>query len=56
MKGFSSKWISWIKTFISGGSVAVSVNDDIGHYFQTKKAFDKEIHCHLFCLISWLTC
>jgi hypothetical protein len=37
MKGFSSKWISWIKTFISGGSVAVNVNDDIGHYFRTKK-------------------
>jgi hypothetical protein len=37
MKGFSSKLISWIKTFISGGSVAVNVNDDVGHYFQTKK-------------------
>ena len=37
MKGFSSKWISWIETFISGGSVAVNVNDDVGHYFQTKK-------------------
>jgi hypothetical protein len=37
LKGFSPKWISWIKTFISGGSVAVDVNDDVGHYFQTKK-------------------
>ena len=37
MKGFSPKWISWIKSFISGGSVAVNVNNDIGHYFQTKK-------------------
>jgi hypothetical protein len=37
MKGFSAKWISWIHTFISGGSVAVNVNDDIGHFFQTKK-------------------
>ncbi|KAJ1290602.1 hypothetical protein BS78_02G256700 [Paspalum vaginatum] len=37
MKGFSSKWISWIKTFISDGSIAVNVNDDAGHYFQTKK-------------------
>jgi retron-type reverse transcriptase len=37
MKGFSSKLISWIKSFISGGSVAVNVNDDVGHYFQTKK-------------------
>lgn len=37
MKGFSAKWITWIKTFISGGSVAVNVNGEIGHYFQTKK-------------------
>jgi hypothetical protein len=37
MKGFSSKWISWIKSFISGESVAVNVNNDVGHYFQTKK-------------------
>src|SRR5207237_1361971 len=37
MKGFSPKWISWVKSFISGGSVAVNVNNDIGHYFQTKK-------------------
>jgi hypothetical protein len=22
---------------VSGGSVAIKVNDDIGHYFQTKK-------------------
>jgi hypothetical protein len=41
MKGFSSKWISWIKTSISGGSVAVNVNDDIGHYFQTKRPFTR---------------
>src|SRR5947207_12106648 len=39
MKGFSPKWISWVKSFISGGSVAVNVNNDIGHYFQTKKGF-----------------
>ena len=37
MKGFSPKWISWVKSFISGGSVAVNVNNDIVHYFQTKK-------------------
>ncbi|WVZ79833.1 LOW QUALITY PROTEIN: hypothetical protein U9M48_027365, partial [Paspalum notatum var. saurae] len=52
MKGFSSKWISWIETFISGSSVAVNVNDDVEHYFQTKKkASDKEIHFHHFCSI-----
>jgi hypothetical protein len=37
MKGFSTKWISWIKSFISGGSYAVNVNDEIGHFFQTRK-------------------
>jgi len=37
MKGFSPRWISWVKTFISGGSVVVNVNDDVGHFFQTRK-------------------
>lgn len=42
MKGFSAKWIAWVKAFISGGSVVVNVNNDVGPYFQTQKAFDKE--------------
>jgi hypothetical protein len=33
MKGFSPKWISWVESFISGGSVAVKVNDEVGHFF-----------------------
>jgi hypothetical protein len=37
MKGFSTKWISWIKSFVMGGSVAVNVNGEVGHFFQTKK-------------------
>ncbi|WVZ59399.1 LOW QUALITY PROTEIN: hypothetical protein U9M48_009545 [Paspalum notatum var. saurae] len=37
MKGFSSQWISWVQSFISDGSVAVNVNDEVGPYFQTKK-------------------
>jgi hypothetical protein len=37
MKDFSSKWITWIKSFIMGGSVVVNVNDDVGHFFQMKK-------------------
>ena len=37
MKGFSPKWCKWIESFVSGGSVGIKVNDDIGHYFQTKK-------------------
>jgi hypothetical protein len=37
MKGFSTKWISWIKSFVTGGSVAINVNEDVGHFFQTRK-------------------
>jgi hypothetical protein len=37
MKGFDPVWCNWIKSFIQGGSVGIRVNDDIGHYFQTKK-------------------
>jgi hypothetical protein len=31
MKGFLAKWISWIKSFVISGSVAVNVNDDVEH-------------------------
>jgi hypothetical protein len=37
MKGFSGEWCALINSFISGGSVAIKVNDDVGKYFQTKK-------------------
>lgn len=37
MKGFSSKWCSWVKSFIKGGSVGIKVNDDLGSFFQTQK-------------------
>ena len=30
-------WISWIESFVSGGSVAIKVNDDVGPFFQSKK-------------------
>jgi hypothetical protein len=33
MKGFSLEWRALIHSFVSGGSVAIKVNDDIGHYF-----------------------
>jgi hypothetical protein len=35
-KGFSDEYRALIHSFISGGSVAIEVNDDIGKYFQTK--------------------
>jgi hypothetical protein len=37
MKGFSPEWRALINDFVSGGSVVISVNDDTGYYFQTRK-------------------
>ena len=37
LKGFSHKWISWIQQVTEKGTVGIKVNDNIGHYFQTKK-------------------
>ena len=37
MKGFDPQWCDQIMRYIQGGSVGVRVNDDIGHYFQTRK-------------------
>jgi hypothetical protein len=33
MKGFSAEWRSLINSFMSGGSVAIKVNEDVGKYF-----------------------
>ncbi|WVZ85025.1 hypothetical protein U9M48_031988 [Paspalum notatum var. saurae] len=37
MKGFSPLWCQWIQQFVSKGSVAVKVNNDVGRYCQTNK-------------------
>jgi hypothetical protein len=37
MKGFAPEWCRMIQQYVQGRSVGVKVNDDIGHYFQTKK-------------------
>jgi hypothetical protein len=37
MKDFDAKWCAWIKFFVEKGSVGIKVNNDIGHYFQTRK-------------------
>ena len=37
MKGFSEEGCVWVRQFVSGGSVAVKVNNETGRYFQTKK-------------------
>nr|ABA98327.2 transposon protein, putative, CACTA, En/Spm sub-class [Oryza sativa Japonica Group] len=52
MKGFSPRWISWIESFISGGSIAIKVNDDVGRFFQTKKGLRQEKGCNLKMLLN----
>jgi hypothetical protein len=37
MKGFDPLWCGWINDFMNGGSVGIKVNNDTGHYFQTRK-------------------
>jgi hypothetical protein len=37
MKGFSDEWRALINYFVTGGSVAIKINDDVGRYFQTLK-------------------
>jgi hypothetical protein len=37
IKGFSAEWRALINSFMSGGSVDIQVNDDVGRYFQTLK-------------------
>ena len=37
MKGFPVVWCQWMEKVVSKGSVCVQVNDDLGHFFQTKK-------------------
>jgi hypothetical protein len=37
MKGFSAEWRALVYSFVSGGSVAIKVNDNVGRYFQTLK-------------------
>jgi hypothetical protein len=37
MKGFSQTWCEWISKIMSRGSVAIKVNDNVGHYFQIRK-------------------
>jgi hypothetical protein len=37
MKSFPSIWCQWMEKVVTKGSVGVQVNDDLGHFFQTKK-------------------
>jgi hypothetical protein len=37
MKGFSPKWCRWVESMVTGGTVGIKVNDEVGPYFQTKR-------------------
>jgi retron-type reverse transcriptase len=37
MKEFLVKWCRWIKGMVTRGGVRIKVNDEVGHYFQTKR-------------------
>jgi hypothetical protein len=37
VRGFGETWCSWIKQVVSGGTVSVKVNDQIGPYFVSHK-------------------
>jgi hypothetical protein len=51
MKGFSPTWCECISKVMPRESVAVKVNDNIGHFFQTRKGVWQGIHYLQFCLI-----
>jgi hypothetical protein len=56
MKSFLPKCITLVQSFISGGSVAINVNDDVGSYFRTKNDLRQGAHYHLYYLTLWPTC
>jgi retron-type reverse transcriptase len=37
MKGIPNLWCQWMERVVSKGSLCVQVNEDLGHFFQTKK-------------------
>jgi hypothetical protein len=42
MKGFSDEWRALINSFMSGGSVSIKANADVGTYFQTLKGLRQD--------------
>jgi hypothetical protein len=37
MRGFPSLWCQWVEYAVSKGSVCVQINDELGHFFQSRK-------------------
>lgn len=37
LRGFSDKWCGWIAQVITGGTVSVKINDQLGPYFRSYK-------------------
>jgi hypothetical protein len=37
MKGFNGKWCGWIKQVVTGGTMSVKINDQVGPYFSSHK-------------------
>jgi hypothetical protein len=42
MKGFDPKWGDWIRQFVDKVSSGIRVNEDIDHYFSSKKGLCQE--------------
>jgi hypothetical protein len=56
MKGFSSKWRTWIQTTISGGHVSVKFNDERSPFLVHTKDYDKEIPSRRsFLMLLWIS-
>jgi len=41
-----------VKTFISGGSVAINVNDNVNHFFQTRKGLGDPLSPLIFNIVA----
>jgi hypothetical protein len=51
LKGFSEKWVGWIKQIVIGGSVSVLSNGEESNTFKTGKGLRQGTLCPPCCLI-----
>jgi hypothetical protein len=56
-KGFSEKWLTWISNAMTGGTLSVKVNDNIGLTLPVTKELGRVIllpqPCSMLLLIVW---